>query len=174
MIASEFSRPVAADRLGHDERVYDIEANATERAALTERYGILALDALAARLRLKRLPGGAQIQLAGHFSADVVQSCVVSLEPVSAHVEEDFVLTFATGQNEAENEVVVVMDDEDPPEPIENGVIDLGEAVAEHLALALDPFPRAPNAVFLGGEKSPPAAPAKGNPFAGLAPLKKK
>lgn len=174
MIAIELSRPVPVDRLGHDERVYDIEANADERAALAQRYGILAVDVLVAKLRVKRLPGGALIRVDGHFSADVVQSCVVSLEPVSEHVEEDFVLTFATGRDEDPEEVVIAMDEEDPPEPIENGIIDIGEAVAEHLALAIEPFPRAPNAVFLSGDEPPPEPPAKANPFAALAPMKKK
>jgi len=57
MIALEFSRPVLVDRLGHDERRYDIDTNTEERVALAERFGILAVEALTARLRVKRLPG---------------------------------------------------------------------------------------------------------------------
>lgn len=176
MIAVEFSRPVAVERLGHDERRYEIEANAGERAALAERYGILAVVSLTARLLLKRLPGGSLVRLAGRFSADVVQSCVVSLDPVPAHLEEDFVLTYATERDAdaGAGEVVVDLDDEDPPEPIENGMIDLGEAAAEHLALALDPFPRAANATFQGGDAPADEPPAKANPFAALVSLKKK
>jgi uncharacterized metal-binding protein YceD (DUF177 family) len=162
------------DRLGHDERRYDIETNAEERVALAERFGILAVEALTARLRVERLPGGTLVRLTGRFAADVVQSCVVSLDPVSAHLEEDFVLTFATERHEDSDEVVVNLDDEDPPEPIEDGIIDLGEAVAEHLALALDPFPRAANATFEGGDAPEQELPAKVTPFAALASLKKK
>jgi uncharacterized metal-binding protein YceD (DUF177 family) len=173
MIALEFSRPVPVERLGHDERVYDIEANTDERAALAARFGILAVESLTARLRLKRVAGGTLLRLAGHFSADVVQSCVVTLEPVPAHLEEDFVLTFSTERDEEGEEVVVGLDEEEPPELIENGIIDLGEAAAEHLALALDPFPRAPNATFHGGDEPAPEPPAKASPFAALASLKK-
>jgi uncharacterized metal-binding protein YceD (DUF177 family) len=174
MIAIEFSRPVLVERLANDERLYEIEANALERAALAARYGILALDALTARLRLQRMPGSTKVRLAGRFSADVVQSCVVSLEPVPAHLEEDFVLVFAGERHKDEEEVVVAFDDEDPPEPIENGIIDLGEAVAEHLALALDPFPRAAHATFENGDEPAQDTPGKASPFAALASLKKK
>ncbi|HXP95944.1 MAG TPA: DUF177 domain-containing protein [Telmatospirillum sp.] len=174
MIALEFCRPIQVERLGHDERVYDLEANAEERVALAERFGILALEALTARVRVKRVTGGTQIRLAGHFSADVVQACVVSLDPVPAHLEEDFVLLFAAEKKEDAGELVLALDEEDPPEPIENGVIDAGEAVAEHLALALDPFPRAPNAVFEGIGDPEPDPPAKVASFASLASLKKK
>ncbi len=173
MIALEFSRPVLVERLGHDERTYDIEANTEERAALAARYGILAVETLTARLRLTRT-GSTRVRLSGRFSADVVQSCVVSLEPVAAHLEEDFALTFATEKDDDPDEVVVIMDDEDPPEPIESGIIDLGEAAAEHLALALDPFPRAATAAFDAGDEPARDPPAKASPFAALASLKKK
>lgn len=173
MIAIEFSRPVAVDRLGHDERRYEIEANADERAALAVRYGIVAVDAFRADIRLRRLAGG-RVLLDGRFSADVVQTCVVSLEPVPAHVEEDFSLTYADERTEDGAEVVVALAEADPPEPIEDGIIDLGEAAAEHLALALDPFPRAPDVVFRVEDGPEPEPPPKANPFAALSALKKK
>ncbi|PKU25564.1 YceD family protein [Telmatospirillum siberiense] len=174
MIAIEFSRPVQVDRFGHDERRYDIEANGEERAALAERYGILSVDSFTAHLRLRRI-SGERLLLKGRFSADVVQSCVVSLEPVSAHLEEDFSLVYAADLDEEDVEVDIGLTEEDPPEPIEGGVIDLGEAAAEHLALALDPFPRAPGASFQGGDEPPePEPPPKVSPFAALASLKKK
>jgi uncharacterized metal-binding protein YceD (DUF177 family) len=175
MIALEFSRPISIDRLGYDDRIYDIEASADECSALSTRYGILTVHSLKARLRLKRVAGGSQVRLEGRFFADVVQSCVVSLEPVPAHLEEDFVMAFATEQNGDSDEVVVALDDEDPPDPIENGIIDIGEAAAEHLALALDPFPRAPSAIFEGAVVGDPEPmPVKANPFSALAALKKK
>ena len=57
MIESEFARPIAVDRLGSDERTYDIEADAVERAALARRFDLLAIDGLTAHLRLRRLAG---------------------------------------------------------------------------------------------------------------------
>lgn len=172
MIELEFSRPIAVDRLGHDERTYDIEANPSEREALTRRMGVLALDKLSATVILRRKAGNL-VRVRGRLQADVVQACVVSLEPVPAHLEEEFELVYAPEDQRDPAEVVVDMDVEDPPEVIVDGVIDIGEATAEHLALALDPFPRAPGAQFEGGEEEP-ESPPKANPFASLAGLKKK
>jgi uncharacterized metal-binding protein YceD (DUF177 family) len=173
MIAIEFSRSISVDRLGHDERVYEIEANAAERAALAQRFAIISVDRLAARVSLRRVAGKTMVRLNGRFAADVVQSCVVTLEPVPAHLEEDFEMIFSPGPAADANEVVVDLDIEDPPEPIPNGIIDIGEATAEHLALALDPFPRAPGARVEGIEAAGPLPP-KPSPFAALAALKKK
>lgn len=173
MIAIEFSRPVQVDRLGHDERRYDIEANAQEREDLAKRYGILAVDRFTAQLRLRRV-AGERVSLKGRFCADVIQSCVVSLEPVSAHLEEDFSLVYAAHPGEEMEEVEIGLFEEDPPEPIESGVIDIGEAAAEHLALALDPFPRAPNAIFEEVGEADAEPPPKASPFAALVSLKKK
>ena len=174
MIQPEFSRPVTVSRLSHHEKVFDIEADAPEREALARRFGILAVASLTASVRLALVAGGAVVRLKGRLSADVVQACVVTLEPVPAHVEEDFELTYAAAAPEDGAEVVVDLDVEDPPEPIDNGMIDMGEAVAEHLALALDPFPRAPGAVFTSGAEEQPAETPAPNPFAALVALKKK
>jgi uncharacterized metal-binding protein YceD (DUF177 family) len=173
MIELEFSRPVVVDRLGHEERSYDIEAGAEERSALASRFGILAVDAFSAHIRLKRLAGGQAVRVNGRFSADVVQSCVVTLEPVPAHVEEEFDLVYAPEGEDDQEEIVVALDEQDPPELIVDGIIDIGEAAAEHLALALEPFPRKPGAEF-SAAKEEVSEPAKPNPFAVLASLKKK
>lgn len=174
MIDLEFSRPVLFERLGHDERFYEIEASTDECRALAERYGILDVKALRASIRLKR--AGSHARLEGHLEAEVVQACVVTLDPVPEHVDEAFELTYtqdADGEAPELNEIVVEMEGEDPPEPIDNGIIDIGEATAEHLALALNPFPRVPGAVFTaagGGTEQE----EKASPFAALAALKKK
>ncbi|MDR3440838.1 DUF177 domain-containing protein [Telmatospirillum sp.] len=174
MIPLELSRPVQVDRLGHEERSYDIEATTDECAALARRYDILAVARLSARVRLRRLPGGKLFRLSGRFSADVSQSCVVTLAPVPAHLEEEFILIYTMDRPEEGDEVIIDLDAEDPPEVIENGAIDIGEAVAEHLALALDPFPRVDGAVFHYDEAPPIEETPKVNPFATLASLKKK
>ncbi|MTJ80770.1 MAG: DUF177 domain-containing protein [Telmatospirillum sp.] len=180
MITPEFARPVAVERLGHDERSYDIEASQSECQALADRFSILAVTSLSATVRLRRMAGGNLIRVAGRFVADVEQACVVTLEPVPAHIEDSFELTYSTELPRAaarageETEIVVDMDAEDPPEPVEDGQIDIGEVTAEHLALALDPFPRAAGAVFETPSEPPePVAGARENPFDVLARLKK-
>jgi uncharacterized metal-binding protein YceD (DUF177 family) len=142
--AAEFSRPIAVEQIGPQETVRAITANATERQRLAERFGLLALDRLEATVRLRR--GGAGLILAdGHFEADATQACVVTLEPVPARLARDFAVTFGHPTVHS-GAVVVGVDEEDPPEEIVNGRIDLGEAVAQQLAIALDPYPRSPAA----------------------------
>jgi uncharacterized metal-binding protein YceD (DUF177 family) len=172
---AEFSRPVAADQIGPQETEREIVANAAERARLVERFGLLALDGLKATLCLKRDRGGV-VQLHGRFEAEVVQACVVTLEPVRSRLSESFTVAFGTGSAAGIGAVVIGVEDADPPEELVEGRIDLGETVAQQLAVALDPYPHAPTA----GEKA--AAPDQGeagakttaSPFAVLAPLRER
>jgi uncharacterized metal-binding protein YceD (DUF177 family) len=164
---------VEIERLGHEERTYELEASAEECAALAKRFGILAVCGLAATIRLKRLGGRDLFRLSGHIEAEVEQACVVTLEPVRQKVSEDFALTYSADREAETNEVVVDLDAEDPPELVEDGTIDIGEAAAEHLALALDPFPRADSAVFEMESDNSEELEAPSSPFAALAKLKK-
>ena len=141
----EFTRLVAADRLGDSETTREIEATPAERAALARRLGLVALDRLTASVGLRRLQGGL-VRVGGRFEADVVQACVVTLEPVPARVAADFAVLFAAGPVAEERVANVAADAEDPPEPMVDGKIDLGETAVQQLALALDPYPRAPGA----------------------------
>jgi uncharacterized metal-binding protein YceD (DUF177 family) len=76
----------------------------------------------------------------------VTQSCVITLAPVPAKVAESFSADFADEDRRKTDELDLDFEADDPPEPIRNGHIDLGELAAEQLALALDPYPRAPDA----------------------------
>jgi hypothetical protein len=168
----EFSRPVAADGIGAQRQVREISADAQERRQLAQRLGLLSLDRLDATLELKRHAGDV-IQATGRFSADVIQSCVVSLAPVPAHLEADFELSYSAMVDESPK---IELDPlaEDPPEPLVGGVLDLGEAVVQQLAVSLDPYPRAPGAALPGPESagSGGADGAARNAFAELAALR--
>jgi uncharacterized metal-binding protein YceD (DUF177 family) len=178
MTAPEFSRPLALDRIGLKEKSYEISADEKERAALAERLGIPAVKSFDATIRLRLTSGGGIVRLSGHIKAELTQICVVTLEPIATSVEEDFSRLYSVEAGDEMAEVVVEMDEDDVPDPIENGQIDMGEAAAEHLALAMDPFPRAPDAAF----DSPPESKEESaeepelprSPFAGLAALRKK
>jgi uncharacterized metal-binding protein YceD (DUF177 family) len=172
-VAPEFSRPIPVPTLSGVEKTYAIEAIESERLALAERFGILGVDTLSATVRLKIMSGGEIVRLRGKFQATVRQACVITLEPVAATLAEEFELLYGPQPDAGEGEIVLDLEVEDPPEPIVDGIIDIGEAVAEHLALALDPFPRAPGAVFQSAEE-PLEEPVKRNPFAALEALKKK
>jgi uncharacterized metal-binding protein YceD (DUF177 family) len=173
-VTPEFSRTIRIDTLGPGPRRVEIEANPEERAALAARFGLLAIDRLAAEAEVSR--SGETVIAAGRLDSAVVQSCVASGEPVPATVAEDFRIEFrpqpeAVGPDEevelGEAELDVVFYD---------GVaIDFGEAVAETLSLALDPFPRSPAAEAAlreAGVKSEEEARAETSPFAVLKGLK--
>lgn len=165
-LATEFSRPLKVEDIGNRPLRRTVEAKEAERRRLAERFGLLALDRLSAEIELRR-QAGELVHARGRLVADVVQNCVVTLEPVPAHVEAEFACSFAAGQAE-DAEIDPLAGEE--VEPIEGGVIDLGELVAQQLAVSLDPYPRAPGAAWPEAEEAP-AAP--GNPFAKLEKLKK-
>jgi len=170
----EFSRPIRVEQVPTGGMELKLEAKPAERAALAERFGLVSIDRLIAHVRLKAIAGGALIRVDGTLSASVVQTCVVSLDPLPAEVEDEFNLTFGGAEpDQIGAEIELSLDDEDPPDLIENGVIDVGEAVAEQLALALDPFPRKPGIAFEGGEEPTPEEVKKPSPFAVLAQLRK-
>ena len=167
----EFSRPIDVTRLGDVEVTQEIEANAAERQALARRFDLVAIDALKARVRLRRIRGGTALRLSGTLNADVVQTCVVSLAPVANHIDEDFTVIYAS--NAPAEEVAIGADpDVVLPEPMPEGYLDVGEAVAQQLGVSLDPYPRAPGATidpkWTEGERE------RDNPFAKLATLKAK
>lgn len=141
----EFSRPAPLERLGDGDIVEEITANAEERVALAERLGLRALDRLTARLRLRRGGGKGVVHVSGRFEADITQACVISLEPVTSHLAEDFTLSYTLEPEAASKEIVIEADMEDPPEPVGPDGLDLGEAVTQLLFVAVDPYPHAPD-----------------------------
>jgi uncharacterized metal-binding protein YceD (DUF177 family) len=172
--APEFSRPVAVNSLGEAATAKQITANEAERAALARRFDLLSLDQLSADLRVQRLPGKGVIRVSGRFEAAVVQACVVSLEPVPARLsvafEQLYVLAPAAPR---QRELVIDAEVEDPPEVLSPGGLDLGETVVQQLALALDPYPRAPGAQApASSEEAIAAARNADSPFAVLKTLK--
>jgi uncharacterized metal-binding protein YceD (DUF177 family) len=173
---SEFSRTVRIDTLSAVPRPVSIGANEAERAALAQRFGLEAIHSLAAKAELVRT--GEAVRATGRVTAAVVQSCVASGVPVEEQVAEDFAIEFRPhpqvgGPDEeielSEGELDVVFYDA--------AAVDLGDAVAETVSLALNPFPRAPDAedaLRAAGVKSEEEARAEASPFAGLAALKDK
>ncbi len=149
----EFSRRVDVSRMGRLEHRLDIKANEEERAALAARFDLVELAELAAELVLKKRGGGATgavvVELTGRWHARLAQRCVVTLDPVPAALSDDVRLFFGTLAAPAAD--ADPLDDEGSPEPIEDGVIDVGEAVVQLMGVALDPYPRAPGAELPAG-----------------------
>ncbi|MET0180684.1 MAG: DUF177 domain-containing protein [Novosphingobium sp.] len=168
-MTSEFSRPVDSRHLG--ERPLRIEANDAERARLAERFGIEAIHRLAADVALTR--AGPAVLATGRFAADIVQSCAVSGEPLAVAVAEPIALRFVPAADAAtlDEEVELAADDCDEIE-FTGHAFDLGEAVAQSLALAIDPYLEGPDAERVRAEAGL-LAPEQAGPFAALAALKK-
>ena len=139
----EFSRPERLDTIGERDRSVDIVATEEERRKLAARFAVLSVDMLEARFTIRRDSAGIVAQ--GHVTARVLQACSVTDEPLAASVDEPVALRFVDNFGAIDGEIEL-SDDALDTVPIDGGVIDLGEAAAETLALALDPFPRGPNA----------------------------
>jgi len=170
---AEFSRLVTLDEIAESDGVErSIEAREDERRALAVRFDLLSLDSLAASVTLRRLPGGPVVRVDGRIVADVEQRCVVSLEPVADHIEEEFTELFAPEGYEPPEE----MEEEELPEAFDAGGIDIGELVAQHLSLSLNPYPRAPGVEMPAGhmESREAGATEPRRPFAGLDEMLKK
>lgn len=148
-------------------------ATAAEREEISRRFDLLALDRLEAELTLTA--DGEAVDAEGRFSADVTQRCVATGRPLSASVEAPITVRFlplAALDAGGEGEVELSADDLDIVH-YDGGRIAVGEMVAESLALALDPWPRSPDAdAFLAerGVKSETEAGA----FGALAALRGK
>jgi len=172
MTAPEFSRPVRIDTLGEAQRALRVEASEEERVALARRFGLIAIGRLAADLTLARRED--EVTLGGTLTASVTQACIASGEPLEAAVAAAFEILYRpqldpNGHDEeielSHGELDIVFYD--------SGEIDVGEAVAETLALNLDPWPRAPDAeraLKAAGVKSEEEA----GPFGALAALRDK
>lgn len=169
----EFSRLIAIEGIAPDKiRKETLSPSAEEAEALAARFGLRSLKKFAAEVAIRRVPGGTAVRIEGKFSADVVQACVVSLQDVHGHVEGAFDTYFTEDAEKAREEISFTLDDDlDAAEMVHNGMIDLGEVVAQYLSLELDPYPRAPG-VSLAAQMQANGQPQKANPFQVLEALK--
>ena len=165
--AAELSRPFAVDELGFEPVTVTVDASPTERTAL------------AARFDLRWRQRNRHLEISGDLEADLTQTCVVTLEPVEARLAESFRAEFLRGlTTTAEVDLLLDPGDDDPPEPLDGPLIDLGELVAQHLSLAIDPYPRGPGVSFDEVRASLKPVPEDDdladNPFGKLAALQEK
>lgn len=150
----------------------EIEAPPEARAAVAELASLRDLMQLSAAFDLIRQ--GAGVHVAGAVKARVCQTCVVSLDPVVGEVAEAVDLAFAPLAEGATAKPATArkrgLGDDEPPEPLIDGSIDLGALAIEFLVVGIDPYPRKP-----GVEFAPPQVEDAGeHPFAALKTLKKR
>jgi len=171
-IKNPWSVPVAVEDVAETGLHIEIEAPEAARADLTAVAGLRDLSRLSAVFDLARR--GAGVRVIGQVSARVGQTCVVTLEPVESDVEETVDVVFAPSPAGSAHRSAETTDhdasDEEPPEPLIGGHVDLGVIATEFLLLGIDPYPRKAGAEFM-----PPKADDGGTrPFAALEALKKR
>jgi uncharacterized metal-binding protein YceD (DUF177 family) len=168
----EFSRPVDSETISESPKRIEIGADATERRRLAGRFRLVALDRLSAAMTLQRRAG--IIHVGGEVEAALVQACVVTDEPLPTELRAPFHVRYVPDALSSAGEEEVELSAEDCDTlPLESGRIDLGELAAETMALALDPYPRSPEADAVMREREAAQA-QESSPFAALKAIKDK
>jgi hypothetical protein len=173
-IANPWSMRIAVAQIPETGLHRDIEADGATRVALAKIAGLRGIESARASFDLTPKRDDS-VHVRGRVSARVGQTCVVSLDPIENDIVEDIDLVFvpesrvrelADSINDGDNADREILD---APEPIVNGVIDLGRLAADALFLGIDPYPRKPDAVF-----APPASEVdpEDHPFAALKALR--
>lgn len=177
--APEFSARIPVDRVPMNGMRERVEADADAREALAVRFGAHAIESLVGDFTIRLLAGGPMVHVSGTVSARLTRACVVSAAPVPEALEIDVDVDFAPPGMIEEN-VELTLSDADPPEALDGDSIDLGELAAQQMALAMDPYPRAPDADLASvietlpeGRKAAIDATPTPGPFSGLASLRK-
>lgn len=168
----EFSLVVTLADAAHG-RILSVEADAETRARIARRLALVALDRFAVTGEIRAIAGG--IGAKGEVQAQVVQACAATDLPVPATITEPFDLRFLRDVDApvGEDEEIEIGSDDLDLLPLDGDRADLGEAAVQTLSLALDPFPRHPDADRILAEKGVLSEEAVG-PFAALAKLRTK
>jgi uncharacterized metal-binding protein YceD (DUF177 family) len=166
--------PVAVAQIPDTGLHREIEADQTMRDAVADVGGLREVLSAKASFDVTPLSGG-RFHVSGHVRARIGQTCVVTLDPMESEIDEAIDLIFAPPEQIPQMAALVDESERsdgetpDPPEPIENGMIDLGRLATDALYLAVDPYPRKPDAVF---KPLVEAADPEDHPFAALKALK--
>jgi hypothetical protein len=174
--AVTFERPLRTAEVPPEGLEINLVANAAERDSLARLNALVAIPALAAQLRVRRWRGDG-LEVEGEVRATVRQTCVLTLDEFDAEIVAPAYMRFAPPRDPAptrrprNTRTADVADDgaltvgleDDPPDPLVGGGIDLGAIVSEFLTLALDPYPRKPGAQFT--EPNPDDDGAEMSPF---------
>lgn len=191
IVENEWTYLFNVETLTSDSLALELAPNEDERKRLSQRLGLLSLESLVASLIISRSAGEMSVHIEGSIKADLIQNCVVTLEPVETSVAEDFeawfadteqAIPFAKARKEQQSKGghadVQILEEKDDPEPIIDGQIDLGELITQHLSLAINPYPHAEGVHFeVGDDDAPKPGQEKdmsNNPFAALKDWKNK
>jgi uncharacterized metal-binding protein YceD (DUF177 family) len=169
-MTDRFAHHLRLDQIRDGQRL-DIAADGVERGAIANRLALSALDRLDAHVTLLR--DGPVVKAEGRLVATLEQSCVITSEPVAAHVDEPFALLFMPEpENRVPDQEVELGEDDCDVVFYDGATIDLGSAIADTLALSIDPYPRSASAEAALKEAGV-LSEEQASPFAALAALKK-
>lgn len=145
---SPISNTVQVSRLPKKGLSITIEADAEQRAALAKDHELQAVDSFVAKLEVSAWKKGG-IKVVGTVDALIVQSCVVTLEPITAKISEDVSGMFlpegsklAVPARNAEGEILLDAEGDDAPELFSGDIVDVGKLAEEFFAMGIDPYPR--------------------------------
>ena len=166
-----FSHTIPAASVPRTGQTNVLKASPAQRDAIAAFLDIPSVESLDATVTITPARGGS-FHVTGEVRASVHQLCGVSLEPFPTAIHEKIDALFAPEdrlESIVKKEIERTLEDEDPPEPLTNGMIDIGALAVEALALGLDPYPRKP------GIETPVMGDndVSESPFAALAALKK-
>lgn len=179
----EWTYLIVADEVTAHGKSHRISPNESERKAIAKRLDLVSLDSLDAELKVRRQSRGHVVEVSGTFHARVTQRCVVSLDPLQVDITDSFeawyadhdqALSFKRAQHEAmskrEMMDLPMLEEQEDPEPIENGRIDLAELVVQYLSLAIEPYPHKEGSDYENKEpeRAAPRESLRPNPFAAL------
>ena len=168
---SDFAHRLPLDQVRDGDRI-DLAADESQRRSIVARLGLLSLDRLEAHAVLAR--DGQKVRATGRLKASLEQSCVATGEPVPAHLDEAFELLFVPEPKGGRADEEVELGEGDLDTVFHDGsAVDLGGAVIDTLALALDPYPRSAGADAALKEAGV-LTEEEASPFAALAALKEK
>lgn len=169
----EFSHSLTVAEIGQG-RSIDLTADEQQRASISQRLHLIDVRQFSLSAKLSSIAGG--IKAVGHIDAEVVQRCAATDLAVPAKISEEFDLRFLTDiapDTAPEDEEIEINSDDCDILPLEHGRVDIAEAAVQTLSLALDPFPRHPDADRILREKGVLNEDQTG-PFAALAQLRAK
>lgn len=186
----EWSHFFDVEDLEKDKTRLSIEASEEELEDLARRFDVPAVKKASANLTMERFQGGHAVHIYGELQATITLSCVVTLEEFDADITEPVegwfadkqsAVSFAAAKREREASVsrgeVEMLEEQEDPEAIVDGLIDLGELVTQHISLAIPPYPRKDGAVYELGDDNiqiDEKSPLRKNPFEALKDWKER
>lgn len=175
---SDLSLSLAVSEIDRDAKSFTLTATESQLADLTERFGLVELNTLNASVSVSSKGAEEGILLKGEVKADLVQRCITTLVDVPETVDTPFELLLVDPETADRMDADESFLDAEQPEydALEGDIVEVGEIVAQTVAISMNPYPRAEGAALTSGNKqgisvNEPELEKK-NPFAALGKLK--